>query len=272
MKILSFIFILCLLASNGYGGQPEKKKKFKPKRTDNYIHMRGIRFGMDGSRPFQSYWTKGDRYGSEFSADMELWPNLLPVFETGYEFMKIKSNYIDYQGNGSYSRIGIDYNLLQATNIKDKDELFVGLRYGFAFAHQQVNQYQIDTYWGNETGRFGNQNYSGHWGEIVFGMKGELLHNFYMGWTIHGKFKFNNKNLGMPPAFFIPGYGNAGKGFNMDFSYSVYYNIPWDFRKSIGVRKTVTKNLEQKKTDVKKPATNKVVTPAANRAKQLKKQ
>jgi hypothetical protein len=241
MKILSFILSLCLLAANSYG-QSEQKKKYKPKRTDNYIHMGGVRFGMDVTRPFQNYWTKGDRYGTEFSADMELWPNFYPVFETGYDVMKIKTDYIDYASNGSYSRVGVDYNFLQAQTKKDKDIFYVGLRYGFTLARQQVDQYKIDSYWGQITGHLGNQNYFAHWGELVLGIKGEIFHNFYMGWTIRGKIKLNNQDLKMPPIYFIPGYGKGEKGFNLDFTYSVYYNIPWDFRKTIGVsKKVVTK-------------------------------
>ena len=75
MRILSFTFVLCLLAAISFG-QKEPEKKFKPKRTDNYIRMKGIRLGTDITRPFQDLWTKGNRYGSEFSVDMELWPNL----------------------------------------------------------------------------------------------------------------------------------------------------------------------------------------------------
>ena len=236
MKILSFTFILCLITAISHG-QPEHEKKFKPKRTDNYIHMKGIRFGMDVTRSFQDLWTKGNRYGTEFSADMELWPSLFPVFETGYDVMKIKTSYVDYASNGSYSRIGMDYNFLQAENAKDKDNLFVGLRYGFTFARQQVNQYLIDSYWGPISERFGNQNYFAHWGEILIGIKGEIFHNFFMGWTIRGKVNLTNKDLGLPPIYFIPGYGKAEKGFNLDFTYSVYYNIPWDFRKSVGTKK-----------------------------------
>ncbi|HEY3371445.1 MAG TPA: DUF6048 family protein [Prolixibacteraceae bacterium] len=240
MKILSFTFILCLLAASSFA-QPEQKKKYKPKRTDQYIHMKGIRFGMDVTRPFQDLWTKGNRYGTEFSADMELWPSLYSVFETGYERLNIKTPYIDYSGKGSYSRIGIDYNLLQAEHENDKDELYIGLRYGFAFAGQQINHYLIDSYWGPETGGFGNQSFPAHWGEILLGIKGEIFHNFYMGWTIRGKVKLSNKQLN-PPVYFIPGYGKAEKGFNLDFTYSVYYNIPWDFRKSAGVKKLPVKN------------------------------
>ena len=255
MRILSFTFVLCLLAAISFG-QTEPKKKYKPKRTDNYIRMKGIRIGSDISRPFQDYWTKGNRYGSEFSVDMELWPNLFPVFESGVDILKLKTNYIDYRSSGSYSRIGIDYNMLQAENKNDKNIFFLGLRYGFVFARQQVNSYSIGSYWAPITGRFGSQNYSAHWGEFLIGMKGEILPNFYMGWTIRGKIKINCKELSMPSAYFIPGYGKADNGFNADFTYSVYYNLPWDFRKSID-RKKAAIGVPAKGTTTKKPATQK---------------
>lgn len=230
MKILSFTFALCLLAAISFA-QNEPEKKLKPKRTDNFIRMKGLRVGTDVTRPFQDLWTKGNRYGSEFSIDMELWPNLFPVFESGYELMKIKTDYINYIGKGSYSRLGIDYNFLQAENKDDKNILFAGFRYGFSLARQQVDNYLIDSYWGPTVGQFGNQNYFAHWGEFLLGIKGEIFHNFYMGWTIRGKVKFNQKDLTIPSIYFVPGYGKADKKFNLDFTYSVYYNLPWDFRK-----------------------------------------
>jgi len=236
MKILNFTFVLCLLAIISYG-QAEPERKLKPKRTDNYIRMKGIRVGMDVTRPFQDLWTKGNRYGSEFSFDMEIWPNLFPVFETGYDVMKVKTDYVDYSGNGTYSRIGMDYNFLQAENKNDKDLLFFGLRYGFTLARQQVDHYFVDSYWGPINGRFGSQNYFAHWGEFLVGIKGEIFRNFYMGWTVRGKVKMHHKDLGIPPVFFIPGFGKATKNFNLDFTYSVYYNIPWDFRKSLSDNK-----------------------------------
>ncbi len=255
MKILSFTFVLCLLAAISYG-QKEPQKKIKPKRTDNYIRMKGIRVGADITRPFQDLWTKGNRYGTEFSADMELWPNLFPVFESGFEVMKIKTDYIDYKSSGSYSRIGMDYNFLQAENKNDKNIFYAGLRYGFVLAHQQVNSYTIDSYWGPTTGVFGKQNYFAHWAELLIGIKGEIVHNFYMGWTIRGKIKLNNKDIGIPPTYFIPGYGKADKGFNLDFTYSVYYNLPWDFRKSIDRKKT-DDGVPAKGAVTKKPVTSK---------------
>lgn len=261
MKILSFTFILSLLAIISLG-QSQPKKKVDPEEK-KYIHMKGLRFGADVTRPFQYLWTKGDRYGTEFSVDMELLPNLFPTFETGIEAMKIKTDFIDYVSNGSYSRIGIDYNLLNADKVTDKDILYFGLRYGFTFARQEVNQYKIDSYWGTETGSFGNQPFSAQWAEVLLGIKGEILHNLYMGWTIRGKIKMNTKDVGMPPLYFIPGYGKAEKGFNFDFTYSVYYNIPWDFRKNVGVK-------GKKKTEAKEPVkgNTKAVEEAKKRSKE----
>ena len=270
MKILSFTFILCLLAAISWG-QTGQKKKVKPKRTDNYIHMKGLRFGMDVTRPFQDLWTKGNRYGTEFSADMELLPNLFPVFETGYEALKLKTDYVDYIANGSYSRIGLDYNFLQAEQVTDKDIMYIGFRYGFTFARQQVNGYRIDSYWGPELGSSGNQPFSAQWGEVLLGIKGEILKNLYMGWTIRGKSKFHSKDTGVPPVYFIPGYGKGENGFNFDFTYSVYYNIPWDFRKNAGVNKKVKAEAEAKskaQEQTKSKAPQKGNTEAEQKAKE----
>jgi hypothetical protein len=246
MRILSFFFFLSLLAINSFA-QEESEKKIKPKRTDNYIRMKGLRIGTDLTRPFQDLWTKGNRHGYEFTADLELWPNVFPNIETGYEVMEIQTPYVDYTGQGAYTRIGMDYNLLEAQTKIDKDIFYVGLRYGFSIASQQLNQYTIDYYWGQTSGSYPVQNFVGHWGEIVFGIKGEILRNFYMGWSVRGKVKFNQPDVGMPPVYFIPGYGKTENGFVVDFTYSVYYNIPWDFRKNIGEKKTTTSANSQTK-------------------------
>lgn len=253
MRILRFTFVLCLLAIISYG-QKEPQKKLKPKRTDNYIRMKGIRVGADITRPFQDFWIKGNRYGSEFSFDMELWPNLFPVFETGLDFMKLKTDVVDYKSSGSYSRIGMDYNVLQAENTNDKNIFVVGLRYGFALAKQQVNSYTIDSYWKPVTGNFGSQNYSAHWAEFLIGMKGEVIHNIFLGWTIRGKIMVNKKDLAMPPVFFVPGYGKASHSFNADFTYTISYNLPWDFRKSIDRKKARINESNTKGNVSTKPA------------------
>lgn len=249
MRIFLFISILCLFLQTSLAqtsGQHELKKR--PPRTDNFIRMKGIRAGFDLSRPFQHLWNPGDRYGSELSFDMELMPNLFPTFETGWEVQKINTDYVSYRGSGNYNRIGADYNFLVAENKHDKDILFIGLRYSFALAKQQVQSYNMATsYWPQVSGQFPKQNFSAHWGEIVFGTRIEVLHNIFLGWTMRGKTLFSYKDYDMPPVYFIPGYGKAKNGFNFDFAYSIYYNLPVDIRKAFR-KKQITEQADTKST------------------------
>lgn len=186
---------------------------------------------MDISRSLQHLWNKGDRYGTELKFDMELIPNFYPVVETGWEKLRISQDYLDYSSAGSYTRIGFDYNLLVAEHRKDMDIVYVGLRYGFNFANQEIKEYTMPGYWGDSNGQFGKQNYNAQWAEAVLGIKGEIFSNFFMGWSIRGKFKVNQKDFDLPHVYFNPGFGPAEKKFNFDFSYSVYYNLPFNFRK-----------------------------------------
>lgn len=225
MKIFGFILLICLLVQNSFGQERELKKM--PKRTDKFVRMQGIRLGMDVTRPFQDFWNKGNRYGTEFSADVELLPNFFPVVETGWEKFEMNHDYVSYSGSGSYTRLGCDYNFLPAEHKMDKDMLYVGLRYGLSLAKQRVSSYSFENYWEQTTGSFPSQNYHSHWLEFVLGMKGEIFENFFMGWSIRGKVMLAQKEFEMPPVYFTPGYGNATNSFNFDFTYSVYYTLPF---------------------------------------------
>lgn len=231
MKIFNYTLTIVLILAALSASAQKQEKKIKPKRTDNYIHMPGLRLGMDMTRPFQNLWTKGDRYGTEFSADLEMKPNLYGVVETGWEKFKLDQTYVNYQSSGSYLRLGIDYNLLQTESADEKDIFFAGLRYAFGLANQQVNNYFFDGYWADAQGSFAKQNYSSHWIEVVLGLKGELLKNFYMGWSIRAKFLVAQKSFDIPPVYFTPGFGKSESGAAFDFTYSIYYTIPFRFKK-----------------------------------------
>ncbi len=231
MKIFNFILALLLLATTSFAQQDQEKKK-RAKRADNFIRMEGLRVGMDLTRPLQHLWFAGDRLGTELSFDIELIPNLFPVLETGWETLKIDQDYLTYDASGSYTRIGIDYNFLAADHKKDMDILFIGLRYGFSFANQQVDSYKLENYWEDVNHRFPKQKYNSQWFEILLGIKGELFNNLFLGWTIRGKLKTFQKDFDMPPVYFNPGYGKAENKFNFDFTYSVFYTLPFNFRET----------------------------------------
>ncbi len=230
MRTLLFILTILLLPSISLA-QQEREMQKRPPRTDKFIRMKGIRFGYDLTRPVQHLWNKGDRYGSELSFDMEIAPNTFTVLETGWEALKINTDYIDYRGAGSYTRFGVDYNFLVAEHKQDKDILYLGVRYAISLGNQHVESFSNDNYWNNTQGSFPKQNIQAHWAELVFGTRIEVLKNLFLGWSIRSKIKISHKDYDMPPVYFIPGYGKAEKGINLDFSYSVYYNLPVDILK-----------------------------------------
>jgi hypothetical protein len=65
-----------------------------------------------------------------------------------------------------------------------------------------------------------------HWGELVFGMKGELFPNFFFGWSFRAKFPFAvTKDDNIKP-YIVPGIGKITGGTPFDFSVGLYYRLP----------------------------------------------
>ena len=231
MKIFRYILVLCLILPSLISNGQEQKKKIRPKRTDDFITMKGIRIGLDLSRPFQSYWNKGDRRGEEAFADVEIKPNIFTVAEAGWEKLKIDQEFTKYHSAGSYLKIGLNYNLLQAQDKQDKDILYVGCRYAFCVAQQQYDSYTITNYWGSQTGSYPEQSFQAHWAELLFGMQAEVLKNFFLGWAVRVKIGISHKDFDLPSVYFIPGYGTATASSNLDFSYTIAYQFPFHIRK-----------------------------------------
>ncbi|MFV0291466.1 MAG: DUF6048 family protein [Mangrovibacterium sp.] len=229
MKIFNYFLIITLVSLATSVNAEEKKKAPK---AEKYWHETGLRLGTDITRPFQGLWTKGDRWGMEFFGDFEVSPDVFVVAEAGWEKFSMQHPHVDYSGNGTYLRLGADYNLLHVPNEKeDKSSLYFGARYGFGNAVQTVDGYQIDNYWGTFSGSFSKQNYFSHWAELVFGMKTEIVHNIYLGWNVRAKFMIGDNSAEIPPAYFVPGCGTADKNVNFDFNYSIMYSLPFNIGK-----------------------------------------
>jgi len=237
MKIFNYSLTIALLLLVLTSSAQETEKKKIPKRTDNFIHMPGLRLGVDITRPFQDLWTKGNRYGSEFSGDVEVKPNLYAAAEVGWEKFKLEHDFVNYESSGAFLRIGVDYNLLEAESTDEKDIFYAGIRYAAGLANQKVNAYYFDGYWGDTTGSFPKQNFNSHWLEVILGLKGEILKNFYMGWSVRAKFMVAHTNFEIPPIYFTPGFGKTENGVALDFSYSLYYTLPFRFRKEAASEK-----------------------------------
>ena len=181
---------------------------------------------MDLSRFMLPYMQTAKRNGWEIQADVPYKGNFFPTFEMGMQWFDDKHDAFHYKNSGSYARLGIDMNIVKFESLKDHDFVFVGFRYGYSMFQQETESIATSNYWGSITTSLPRHDMTAHWGELVFGMKGELLANFFFGWSLRAKFPLAvTKDANIQP-YIIPGIGKTGGGTPFDFSVGVYYRFP----------------------------------------------
>lgn len=211
VSIFSILLLVCLVPS--LHGQ-------------DTLHTYGPRIGLNLA-PFVGYFTDPRVIGAEASLDVELFPNLYPIFELGFSTTSDSVQETSYSSGGVYARLGLDYNLLKALDRSQHHAITAGFRYGTSiFKHQTENITVESDYWGTHRVNNYENNLSGHWIELVGGITAELANNFFIGWTVRYKILINP---GMDPQIvplLVPGYGKGSSKRGFGFSYSLLYKIP----------------------------------------------
>ena len=107
------------------------------------------------------------------------------------------------------------------------DVFFIGARYAMSYMNQKITNYLItDSIWGNPTTtKFNTSSCYSHWIELLAGVKVELFHNIFLGWTIRGKFLLLSNHSVYYPQY-IPGYGDGSSSSNFGWTYSIFYQFP----------------------------------------------
>ncbi len=186
----------------------------------------GPRLGIDLAR-FLYIFADPSETGAEVSADFEIYRNIYPVIELGYNSISESEELFDYQSSGLYARAGIDYNILPLKDRSIHHSISVGLRYGMSpFSHSIDRITVTNSYWGDFQPGIYENNLTGHWAELVGSMKAEILPNFFLGWTLRLKLLLNPEMDPLLVPELIPGYGTGGENRSFGFSYSVLYKIP----------------------------------------------
>jgi len=190
----------------------------------------GPRVGIDVA-PFVSYFASPPIIGAEVNLDFEIATNYYPVFELGFSSMSDSIVDVSYSSAGTYARIGLDYNLLPLDDRSVHHSITAGFRYGFSlFRHEASNILIPGEYWGDYLIESYENTLTGHWLELVGGIKAEVLPNFFLGWSIRYRILLNQSMDEQLTPLLIPGYGNGAENRGMGFSYSISYKIPL-FRK-----------------------------------------
>ncbi len=211
--------------SDPVSGQVSEQES-EPVSGKDTLRTFGPRFGIDLAR-FLYILADPSEKGAEVSVDFEIYRNIYPVFELGYNSISDSQELFDYASDGSYGRVGIDYNILSLKDRSVHHAITMGFRYGMSVFKHNIDYVLIPgDYWGDYIPEPYENNLTGHWIELVGGLKAEVVPNFYLGWSIRYKVLLNPEMDPVMIPELIPGYGVSGKDRAFGFSYSIFYMIP----------------------------------------------
>ncbi len=198
----------------------------QPLAAQDTLRTYGPRIGIDLTR-FAYLFSHPSQIGTELSVDAELADNLYPVIELGYNQMTENRDLFDYSSRGTYARAGLDYDFSPPKNRSEHHSITVGFRYGISFFTQSARDILIPgDYWGNYLLPSYEKRLTGHWVELVGGVKTEIVSNFFLGWSVRYKILLNPDMDPLMAPQLVPGYGNASEDRGFGFSYSILYKIP----------------------------------------------
>ncbi|WBX77971.1 DUF6048 family protein [Tenacibaculum ovolyticum] len=232
-----YIISICLLfvGANGFS-QKQKLSKTK-KDTITYKTGYGLRLGVDISRPALSIVDKSYS-GLELVGDYRISKKWYIATELGYEEEKTFEDFTTSTSKGSFIRLGANFNAYK--NWLDmSNEIYVGMRYGFAIFDHTLNSYTPNVTSGVEktlpyfptntiTTPLTETGLTAHWTEIQLGIKVEVLKNLYLSGGFSYKIMLSLDDQKSFKTLYAPGFNrvfesNTGFGFN----YTISYLIPF---------------------------------------------
>lgn len=132
-----------------------------------------------------------------------------------------------YKSNGTFVRLGADYDIYMSDEYPTNNNILVGARYGYAWQSHQCDNFEIaDRYWGAYRGKVDNSPVNSHWLEGVFGLRCEMLPSIYMSWTFRAKVLLTSAHSDALKPYAIPGYGKSDSRVGMGFTYTIEYQLP----------------------------------------------
>ncbi|WP_343689949.1 DUF6048 family protein [Chitinophaga sp.] len=193
-----------------------------------YLSNGGVRIGLDISR-FALLYFQPYRTDITVQADVRLGQKIYGAIETGWNRTShsTDSTY-SYKGNGIYSTIGIDYDLMKKKETTEQNMLYGGIRYGIARNTYQIPHYRMtNNYWdATVEGSYPKTTVTSHWIELVFGLRVEAAKNLFLGWGVREKIMIHNGAPASHPPIVIPGYGSGTKNSQFDMTYTISYLLP----------------------------------------------
>lgn len=220
--MLRFIFsISALMIGLVVSGQPAK-----PKKEKEPIDFRPyeVKIGVNAIRGIRTLSGSDDLVTHEFQTAVAIHQYNV-VFDFGIEEHK-RGESFTYENAGSYYRIGLDRNFT-----KDKasgNVLSLGLRYARASFEDQL-LFTTDNGFGEQDYLLENNDLSARWLEVAFALRGRIVSDLYIGFTMRWQFLRQINGEGELKAYDIPGFGKTKRQNSTAFDYYLAWRIP--FRK-----------------------------------------
>lgn len=232
---LCFVFVFV----NGYSQvSTTKEEKTKEKKdTITYKTGYGLRLGLDISKPGLSLIDKSYS-GLELVGDYRISNKWYIATELGFEDETTYEDFSSSTSKGSYIRLGANYNAYE--NWLDmNNEIFVGMRYGFAIFDHTLNSYQPNVSSGTEntppyfpstpvTTPISDSGLTAHWTEFQLGIKAETFKNLFIGFSFSYKIMLSVDDQKGFKTLYTPGFNRvfeSSTGFG--FNYTISYLIPF---------------------------------------------
>ncbi len=222
-SIISIGFILlCLTAS--------AQRLGKEKDTTAYKDRYGVRVGIDVVRPIYSFFDENDK-GFEIVGDYRLTKRFFLAAELGYRDHTRQEDFYSFSTSGQYIKAGVDYNAYK--NWLGMENMIVtGLRYGFSTFNTTLNEYTVNSdpflleRTVDESVDYDSLNAS--WAELVLGIKVEVLHNVFLGFSFRGNVLITSNEPENFKNLYVPGFERVYvNDFGFSFNYTISYLIPF---------------------------------------------
>lgn len=225
--MLKYIFSVLLALIYFFQASGQESRRYKAnKQTNTEKRTLFVRVGTDLSRFIVPYTSKIPVYGFEIFADTELKYKFFPTIEVGFNKVNQETEKYNYDMQGYYFRVGVNYNMVKYQHPTDRNIFYVGLRYAYSNFYQQANGIILENEWGVLESKFPKNICSTLWAEGVIGIQGEILKNLFLGFCIRVKTRFNMSNTQYLTPYFVPGFGNGEKKVQAGISYTVSYSVP----------------------------------------------
>lgn len=215
-----------------------------PEEPDTTPLWQGMNVKLDlGNLVYTLATTKAQRQQYEVAINCNLKNKYYPTLELGYGLSHDIAGGSTYQGQGGFTKIGVDLNPFRRGRNKYYS-LLAGIRIGVGVQQFSLSDVKLnDSYWSDDlTIDYPPTIRADCWGEICAGLQVQVVGPLTMGWYARIHFLFTGSTGDHQP-YYIPGYGCI-EASNFTFNYYIGYRIDWPEGKS-----DKTKSLKDKETE-----------------------